>query len=111
LLSCYHSHTSVPSLLLCFLHSPPPPPDLHSFPTRRSSDLRHHSIDKDCACFNLVDEAVTIFGVLRPRRSAETKRRGIRKLNCFRSEEHTSELQSRGHLVCRLLLDKKKTKT
>src|SRR5690625_6730443 len=27
--------------------------------------------------------------------------------NCFRSEEHTSELQSRGHLVCRLLLDKK----
>src|SRR5690625_5465440 len=25
----------------------------------------------------------------------------------FRSEEHTSELQSRGHLVCRLLLDKK----
>src|SRR5690625_2790036 len=28
----------------------------------------------------------------------------------FRSEEHTSELQSRGHLVCRLLLEKKKTK-
>src|SRR5437870_10824298 len=27
----------------------------------------------------------------------------------FRSEEHTSELQSRGHLVCRLLLEKKKT--
>src|SRR5690625_6345076 len=28
---------------------------------------------------------------------------------CFaRSEEHTSELQSRGHLVCRLLLEKKK---
>src|SRR5690625_3654837 len=26
----------------------------------------------------------------------------------FRSEEHTSELQSRGHLVCRLLLEKKK---
>src|SRR5690625_6420819 len=32
---------------------------------------------------------------------------------CFcmgRSEEHTSELQSRGHLVCRLLLEKKKKK-
>src|SRR5437870_7958220 len=29
----------------------------------------------------------------------------IRRL---RSEEHTSELQSRGHLVCRLLLEKKK---
>src|SRR5439155_2141501 len=28
-----------------------------------------------------------------------------------RSEEHTSELQSRGHLVCRLLLEKKKNKT
>src|SRR5690625_411016 len=27
-----------------------------------------------------------------------------------RSEEHTSELQSRGHLVCRLLLEKKKEK-
>src|SRR3989442_9804749 len=28
---------------------------------------------------------------------------------CERSEEHTSELQSRPHLVCRLLLEKKKT--
>src|SRR5690625_6539996 len=28
-----------------------------------------------------------------------------------RSEEHTSELQSRGHLVCRLLLEKKKKKS
>src|SRR5690625_5535288 len=28
-----------------------------------------------------------------------------------RSEEHTSELQSRGHLVCRLLLEKKKMET
>src|SRR5690625_6334054 len=27
----------------------------------------------------------------------------------WRSEEHTSELQSRGHLVCRLLLEKKKS--
>src|SRR5439155_25582002 len=30
--------------------------------------------------------------------------------NARRSEEHTSELQSRGHLVCRLLLEKKKNK-
>src|SRR5439155_4470101 len=29
-------------------------------------------------------------------------------LDLTRSEEHTSELQSRGHLVCRLLLEKKK---
>src|SRR5688572_30989769 len=29
---------------------------------------------------------------------------------CFRSEEHTSELQSQSNLVCRLLLEKKKKK-
>src|SRR2546422_7236950 len=33
-----------------------------------------------------------------------------RPLDKVRSEEHTSELQSRLHLVCRLLLEKKKTK-
>src|SRR2546429_5366322 len=31
--------------------------------------------------------------------------------SAFRSEEHTSELQSRLHLVCRLLLEKKKQNT
>ena len=31
----------------------------------------------------------------------------IQVLTAVRSEEHTSELQSRGHLVCRLLLEKK----
>src|SRR3989442_13052949 len=30
------------------------------------------------------------------------------RIACSRSEEHTSELQSRPHLVCRLLLEKKK---
>src|SRR5215208_5866379 len=40
------------------------------------------------------------------RRWLSERRRGCRP----RSEEHTSELQSRGHLVCRLLLEKKKTK-
>src|SRR5439155_25413305 len=34
-----------------------------------------------------------------------------RRSRSTRSEEHTSELQSRGHLVCRLLLEKKKTTT
>src|SRR5439155_8360255 len=33
-----------------------------------------------------------------------------RHIRLLRSEEHTSELQSRGHLVCRLLLEKKKKK-
>src|SRR5690554_7354914 len=37
---------------------------------------------------------------------AMAKPLGFRKM---RSEEHTSELQSRPHLVCRLLLEKKKT--
>src|SRR2546429_5961725 len=32
------------------------------------------------------------------------------QFRCRRSEEHTSELQSRLHLVCRLLLEKKKKK-
>src|SRR5439155_2959928 len=35
-------------------------------------------------------------------------RPGADRLEHVRSEEHTSELQSRGHLVCRLLLEKKK---
>src|SRR5205809_4781838 len=34
----------------------------------------------------------------------------VRTETARRSEEHTSELQSRLHLVCRLLLEKKKTK-
>src|SRR5437870_8878684 len=33
----------------------------------------------------------------------------VGEVGYHRSEEHTSELQSRGHLVCRLLLEKKKT--
>src|SRR5690625_6174015 len=35
-------------------------------------------------------------------------RRAFQDVTFHRSEEHTSELQSRGHLVCRLLLEKKK---
>src|SRR5947209_12768418 len=35
---------------------------------------------------------------------------GAVKLEVYRSEEHTSELQSRQYLVCRLLLEKKKKK-
>src|SRR5437870_13889926 len=36
---------------------------------------------------------------------------GAQRTDPGRSEEHTSELQSRGHLVCRLLLEKKKKKS
>src|SRR2546429_8782395 len=45
---------------------------------------------------------------LRRRRGALESRAGGR--HRLRSEEHTSELQSRLHLVCRLLLEKKKKK-
>src|SRR3712207_7590135 len=41
-----------------------------------------------------------------PRRRAARRRRGVGPAD--RSEEHTSELQSRQYLVCRLLLEKKK---
>src|SRR2546429_6453501 len=65
-------------------------------------------------------DALPISG--RPRRSVTTRSAPPRRLwsrrppRCSgratsRSEEHTSELQSRLHLVCRLLLEKKKTKT
>src|SRR5437870_6969818 len=56
-----------------------------------------------------------------PDRSARRRRRGSTPRGprhaargpsgMARSEEHTSELQSRGHLVCRLLLEKKKKTT
>src|SRR5690349_23709487 len=41
--------------------------------------------------------------------SARIRRRCVAVRRCKRSEEHTSELQSRRDLVCRLLLEKKKT--
>src|SRR5439155_26101031 len=44
----------------------------------------------------------------RPGLRARREPPGLRA--ALRSEEHTSELQSRGHLVCRLLLEKKKKK-
>src|SRR5437660_8759435 len=53
--------------------------------------------------------------LFRSMRSSPGRRRRVRmtlvknrKISTARSEEHTSELQSRGHLVCRLLLEKKK---
>src|SRR5439155_19883048 len=46
---------------------------------------------------------------LAPRAEDHRRRGAARRTGLRRSEEHTSELQSRGHLVCRLLLEKKKT--
>src|SRR5207248_10599816 len=63
--------------------------DLHSFPTRRSSDLARDLLERHRADRRAAHQAV---------------RRGARA----RSEEHTSELQSPYDVVCRLLLEKKK---
>src|SRR2546429_1292883 len=53
---------------------------------------------------NLRTQAIDVVVVSVDAHDARTVNRG-------RSEEHTSELQSRLHLVCRLLLEKKKKKT
>src|SRR5690606_41771580 len=96
--------------------------DLHSFPTRRSSDLILGQL-KAADWEELAPAASRrASGPLFPERSARgfpgrpdhskpgsarpspAARRGLRPL--ARSEEHTSELQSRENLVCRLLLEK-----
>src|SRR2546422_1703075 len=47
--------------------------------------------------------------LIQPRPMLESPLRRLSIMTCgIRSEEHTSELQSRLHLVCRLLLEKKK---
>src|SRR5439155_18554823 len=46
--------------------------------------------------------------VFHPTGDFASRGRGLGDRILPRSEEHTSELQSRGHLVCRLLLEKKK---
>src|SRR5690554_6635330 len=55
-----------------------------------------------------VCEATLITGQALNTRNQQTLSVGDRLMMCRRSEEHTSELQSRPHLVCRLLLEKKK---
>src|SRR5437868_14584575 len=80
---------------------------LRSFPTRRSSDLtsRAPGLHVSIVPRSLLDKreaaAERRFPALEPEwEGAEPHPR--------RSEEHTSELQSRFELVCRLLLEKKK---
>src|SRR3712207_7171049 len=67
------------------------PPRSTLFPYRRSSDLS--------TAMSMLDERRT------PNTSHATNRSSSGR---NRSEEHTSELQSRQYLVCRLLLEKKK---
>src|SRR5207253_11308581 len=101
-----------------FLYCPLPPPALPSFPTRRSSDLLHRNLldvfftdhatgrHRHFAHLFLGDHFANLHRhlVFNPFYNLPTNRHG----HFARSEEHTSELQSRGHLVCRLLLEKKK---
>src|SRR5207244_12054960 len=85
----------------------PPPHRLHSFPTRRSSDLvielaklikRSRRVLVVGLDFASSLSYYLAYGLLALGFDAEAPR----------SEEHTSELQSPDHLVCRLLLEKKK---
>src|SRR5438876_5972581 len=69
--------------------------NLHSFPTRRSSDLA----SSECRLRLHTGRPRPEFGAHVPGPLGPARRR--------RSEEHTSELQSPVHLVCRLLLEKK----
>src|SRR5947209_14949323 len=73
---------------------------LPSFPTRRSSDLR----------LEVLQERGVGARRARPggRRRREEGDGALRHAQRERSEEHTSELQSRQYLVCRLLLEKNK---
>src|SRR5438034_8624732 len=68
--------------------------DLHSFPTRRSSDLS--------------ERARTVYVMTKHAIEGLTKAMAVELAPKGRSEEHTSELQSHSDLVCRLLLEKKK---
>src|SRR5205807_4189880 len=84
-----------------FFSSSAHPQYLHSFPTRRSSDLRP-ARDAGAAAIVFLSRN----GRFRGSRTVQPGRQ--RSARATRSEEHTSELQSPCNLVCRLLLEKKK---
>src|SRR5207248_4704511 len=93
--------------------------DLHSFPTRRSSDLllAHLNRKKDQSKRQFHTTPLSAFirslgGPATPRRInvSNAHQAAAREREGRRSEEHTSELQSPYDLVCRLLLEKKNQK-
>src|SRR5207253_10449150 len=109
---CQHTRRADPLLLP--LHASCHLPHLTSFPTRRSSDLRAPrrqnqnrtvSASRAPRSGGWPREARPECSFLPPTRVPSER------FVIMRSEEHTSELQSRGHLVCRLLPEKKKTTT
>src|SRR5690348_12811879 len=83
---------------------------LHSFPTRRSSDLGATLYNPELVQYKWIVICLIIgAGVGIPlgmvKMTAVPQRTALS--HAFRSEEHTSELQSPVQLVCRLLLEKK----
>src|SRR5437773_11941442 len=85
--------------------------DLHSFPTRRSSDLTTRFGEPRNLAIQISDNGKVgsiVYEV--PDISLVEGKKDVRNLVNNRSEEHTSELQSHHDLVCRLLLEKKKKK-
>src|SRR5438876_6989760 len=88
-------------VLLFFFPCYPHHRDLHSFPTRRSSDLSSRT---SCSLTPTSSASATATRSA----SASAAPRRTWPPRWARSEEHTSELQSPVHLVCRLLLEKKK---
>src|SRR5690606_41592377 len=99
---------------LFFSHSSRHPRALHSFPTRRSSDLVLYwpitagQQPPSAAASEKLNRYMRTGGVLL---FDIRDRQDIGGAGVLRSEEHTSELQSRENLVCRLLLEKKKKKS
>src|SRR5688500_19065444 len=92
------------------MHCARRPPDLHSFPTRRSSDLKDivPILQANCQTCHRPGEIapMSLLGYEDARPWARAIKAAV--LDKKRSEEHTSELQSPCNLVCRLLLEKKK---
>src|SRR5699024_12672871 len=104
--------TSIPSLLVSPTRSPPPPPPS---PTRRSSDLAGEALcvltlfRDQPAMWDAWDVDRHVLEMPEPLTTDEQIAASSTE-DGSRSEEHTSELQSRFDLVCRLLLEKKKNK-
>src|SRR5690606_41454845 len=82
---------------------------IHSFPTRRSSDLDGTARKPvPVAQITPLVDSFARHALLQQRDECVAIEHA---LSIGRSEEHTSELQSRENLVCRLLLEKKKITT
>src|SRR5436305_3755362 len=90
-----------------FLHSDGDHHVLHSFPTRRSSDLTANPAGK--VAFALWIDPAT--GNISMVQYASLTQDTANNTPDDRSEEHTSELQSRPQIVSHLLLEKKNTST